>query len=322
MLLLVFLLAAGRICPQTVADTGILYIHNEKNSCKSKLVQAVLGVAGVKTRSARIMKKERFHHQAAPVKPSLKKNFIVDENFLNGRKIWVISPVVKRSDRVILYIHGGAYVSNLVRFHWDLIEQLLISTGAVVVLPDYPLAPEAVYTDVHAFILTLYLQLAASHNPGDIIIMGDSAGGGFALGFAMTLKNENNPLPGKIILLSPWLDISMTNPEMASFDKKDKMLGIEGLRLAGMAYAGGLDPKDYRLSPVYGDLSGLGNISVFTGTHDLLVTDARKLKNRAVQEHVPLHYYEYPGMFHVWMAVSCLKESKHAINQIADIVTN
>ncbi len=112
----------------------------------------------------------------------------------------------------------------------------------------------------------------------------------------------------------------MVNPDIAAVDKKDKMLGIPGLIQAGKAYAGSLSTTDSRVSPVYGSFEGLGKISVFIGTHDVLLPDCRKLQAMLSKEGIAHNYYEYAGLFHVWMAVTSLKESKHTVAEIAQLL--
>jgi acetyl esterase/lipase len=114
----------------------------------------------------------------------------------------------------------------------------------------------------------------------------------------------------------------MSNEDILEIDKKDKMLGIEPLQIAGKAFAGDLDLKDYRLSPIYGDFSGLGKISVFIGTHDLFVADCRKLKSLTKASNISMNYFEYPKMFHGWFIVTSMKESKVALNQISLLINN
>ena len=184
------------------------------------------------------------------------------------------------------------------------------------------MAPSSNCEDAIGFIGHVYQKLLTKHSAENIVLTGDSSGAGLALGFAMTLRNENKPQPSQIILLSPWLDVTMSNEDMLEIDKKDKMLGIEPLQLAGKVYAGKLDLKDYRVSPVYGDFSGLGVISVFIGTHDLFVADCRKLKSIAEISNISINYFEYPKMFHGWFILRSMKEAKAAINQISSLINN
>jgi acetyl esterase/lipase len=149
--------------------------------------------------------------------------------------------------------------------------------------------------------------------------MGDSSGGGLALAFAQLLRNDSVAQPGQIILLSPWLDIGLTNPAIRDVDPSDNFLGVDGLKMAGEAYAGGVRPDYYLLSPVYGPLNGLAGISVFIGSREILVADTRKLKSLAEEKGIALNYYEYPEMFHAWMLFN-LPESKKARLEILELI--
>jgi len=152
--------------------------------------------------------------------------------------------------------------------------------------------------------------------------MGESAGGGLALGFTMLLRDENRPQPNQLIIMAPWLDVTMSNPEILEIDKKDKILGIKGLQLAGKSYAGENELSNYKVSPINGDLTNLTKISLFVGTHDLFLADSKKLRDHAHSLGVTMKYYEYPKMFHVWILVNKLKEAKEAVKQIVNLITN
>jgi acetyl esterase/lipase len=116
----------------------------------------------------------------------------------------------------------------------------------------------------------------------------------------------------------------MSNPDAGPAEKADKILSIEGLRSAGQKYAGDLDMKDYRVSPIFGDFNGLCSTSVFTGTEDILNADARKyrelMKNLKKDQQNQFNYFEYPGMFHDWVIITSLKESRDAISKIRQLV--
>ncbi|GAA0564655.1 hypothetical protein GCM10009415_53950 [Chitinophaga japonensis] len=167
--------------------------------------------------------------------------------------------------------------------------------------------------------MTLYEQLTQIVPPANLTLMGDSAGGGFALALAQKLWHEGLPQPGRIILLSPWLDITLSNPGIKEINKIDPFLGIAGLQEAGRIYAGEMDPSGYLLSPINGILEGLGKISVFTGSRDILVADARKLRQLAASKGIEIDYYEYKEMFHAWMLLN-FPESQKAKQQIIDLL--
>jgi acetyl esterase/lipase len=277
-------------------------------------------VLGFKHKSERLYKRNKFNHTPARIPSTLKRRYQITVDEYAGRKIWTLKPRENATGKVILYLHGGSYVANILSFHWDLISQLLAKTNATLVVPDYPLAPDSQCPQVYEFVMHIYTQLLAKTNAADITIMGDSAGGGLSLGLAQEIRNQNKPQPGNIVLLSPWLDVSMVNPGIHALERKDKMLNLNALQITGKAYAGGLSVTDPHVSPIYGSMKGLGKISVFIGTHDLLFADCQKLKTMLDSKQIDFNYFEYPGMFHVWMAVTSLKESKATINQIAGLV--
>jgi acetyl esterase/lipase len=167
--------------------------------------------------------------------------------------------------------------------------------------------------------LPLYDELAASAGSENITIMGDSSGGGISLALAQRLREDGRDQPGRVILLSPWLDATLSNPEIAEFDKIDPFLGVEGLKYGGEVYTRGVDPKSYLVSPVYGSLKDLAPVTLFIGTRDILYPDCRQLRDKAATEGVRLDYREYDEMVHDWM-LGPLPEAKHAIAAIVDTI--
>jgi len=297
-------------------NTSIYYIHDRPESFMSKISKLILWLLGMKKSIEKDMTSSNINQEAAPVPKSLLTNFQIDLDENNGRKVWTVRSKQNGSDQVILYLHGGAYIYNIYKEHWQLIEKLLKKTGATIVVPDYPLAPQFNSTEALAFMHTVYQKLLEKFTPGNISLIGDSAGGGLAFAFVQSLRNDSRSLPQQLILLSPWLDVAMKNPDIHAVDKYDKILGIKGLQLAGEAYADKLDLKDYRVSPIYGDLNQLPKISIFIGTHDLFIADSRKLKSKLESANIPFNYFEYPKMMHVWIVVSALKEAKYCVSQI------
>lgn len=239
----------------------------------------------------------------------------------NGRNVFVLSPKSRKATQHILYLHGGAYVQNFVRQHWKFLSDLVASTDSAVTAPDYPLAPKHTFIDAFPMVISVYREMVANVGSDNIVVMGDSAGGGFALALCQRLKEENLPQPRRIILLSPWLDLTLTNPEIGSIDSHDPFLGISGLRKAAVAYSGGYDLNNYRLSPINGSLDGLAPISIFIGSNDILVADARKLRMMAKQRGIEIDYHEYSGMVHVWMLLY-FPESRHAQEKIKQLIVD
>lgn len=243
----------------------------------------------------------------------------VGKNQVEGRNVFILSPKKKISSNHILYLHGGAYVQNFVKQHWRFLSMLVRETNCTVIAPDYPLAPEYNYKHTFEMLVSLYQQILISVKPENIMLMGDSAGGGLALALAQKIKLEKLPPPDQLILLSPWLDITLTNPAITEIDRLDPFLSVKGLRKAGLVYAGQSDPNYFMLSPINGELEQVGDISIFIGTYDLLVADARKLKSIAEKKCVAINYREYPGMVYVWMFLS-FPEAKLAQKEIFELI--
>lgn len=299
--------------------SGKEYYHAVPPSLESRFIQFFMGLFGMKRAMERKILSNGYSKTPASIPKSMLKKFNVNEEGYNGRTVWTISPKNSESDTIILYLHGGAYYANITPMHWQLINKLLDSSNATFVVPDYPLAPESTCIDTYQFLDAVYAKLTANYSSKKVVFMGDSAGGGLALGFAQKIRNEGLKRPEQLTLLSPWLDASMSNPEIVKFDKFDKILSIEGLKIAGKKYADAMSLTDFRVSPIYGDFSTLGKISIFTGTNDVLIADARKLKQILEIQNINLNYFEYSGMFHDWVVVTSLRETKDVLKRINEL---
>ncbi|MBO9152383.1 alpha/beta hydrolase fold domain-containing protein [Chitinophaga sp. GCM10012297] len=288
-------------------------------SFQSRIFTGLLRLVNKKGFLGRQLKRGRFNRFDCPEPPAALFHSI-ERDELHGRKYFSLKPPGGSSTgKHILYLHGGAYVQCFTLAHWYFLSDVIDGTGAEIIAPDYPLAPEYTYKDAFVMVETLYKQMLSMYSHSDIVVMGDSAGGGFALALAQKLKTENMPVPGQIILLSPWLDITLENPEINNLDQLDPFLGKKSLQQAGRLYAGSTPPNYYLLSPINGPLDNLGRITVFAGSHELLAADTRKLKRMASLKGVALDYHEYPEMVHAWMLLN-FPESKKARQQIIDLV--
>lgn len=220
-------------------------------------------------------------------------------------------------DCIILYIHGGGYVYDMERVHIVTCDKLATELGAKVVVPQYPLAPENTFEEAHALMELIYKDLLSEGKR--IIIMGDSAGGGFTVAFTQELKKKGLKLPDKLVLISPWLDITTSNPEIAEFDAKDAMLSAYGVSECGKMWAGNTDRTDYRLSPIYGDLEGLPDILLFVGDEEIMYPDntkfAKMMKNKTNFTLVIGH-----GLFHTFPLFYFLPEAPESRAIIANFI--
>ena len=296
-------------------------------SIRARLVNLALPLLGIKRFFA---EPDRLDERIAklrarrPVRPRAKwhKRFDIREFASRGFPVVTIEPRggARPGAPHLFYLHGGGYVMDIAAVHWDTVADLCERLGASATVPVYPLAPENKAPEVLAAMHSLYLELAARHGAQNITIMGDSAGGGMSLALAQMLKADGAPMPGSLVLYSPWLDATATAEGQRAIERRDRMLAVSGLEACGAMYSGDLARDDPRVSPLFGDLEGLSPIAIFSGTSDILIVDGRRLAKRLDEPGMPEHvYYEYKDMFHVWMLLP-VPEAKQARSQTVDFI--
>lgn len=228
---------------------------------------------------------------------ALRRRHEVSTRQVEGFPCHTVTPRGRRTERSALYLHGGAYVSEIATQHWALISRMA-DAGVRVDVPLYGLAPRHTYRDAYPFVTTVYQELLAEVEASAITVVGDSAGGGLALGLAQTLGQAGVPQPRRLILMSPWLDLTVSNPDIGTVD--DPWLSPPGLIEAGKAWAGGDDPTGPRLSPGNGVLAGLAPMDVYVGTREIVLPDALLLRDRAAAEGAELELTICEGAVHVY----------------------
>lgn len=238
---------------------------------------------------------------------------------IHNKDVFLIKSKKEDKQTWIIYLHGGAYVHGFQSFHWRFLKTLMKKTNDHIIAPDYPLLPNATSQDMYDMIYETYQFLLDHEHPQNIIFMGDSAGGGLALGFAQWLKQEKMRTPDSIILLSPWLDVTMNNPMITKIEPFDPILNREALRDIGFMLTKDEDPRHYRFSPLYGNLKSMGKIAVFSGSFDMLYADAVTLIDRAKEQDTFIKLQTYPWMIHTFMFFG-LPESKQCLEDIVGLI--
>lgn len=210
-----------------------------------------------------------------------------------------VAPRGREASRAVVYLHGGAYVSEIAKQHWTLIGALA-DAGVRVEVPLYGLAPQHTYREAYPLVTEVYRELLSSTPASEITLAGDSAGAGLALGFAQTLPAVGLPQPRRLVLIAPWLDLTLGNPEIPAVARRDPWLSPVGLAELGRVWADGDDPTDPRLSPINGPLAGLAPVDVYVGTRDLCLPDVRELGRRALAEGAGVGVTVCAGAVHVY----------------------
>lgn len=296
---------------------AIIYKHQKSESFISKLLNLVFGIAGIKNvLRKQLSNLDTFKNEPSAITKAVKKSCYVKEETFGGRTLWTLIPKNGTSNKAIYYIHGGAYVVHMSSLQWNYLAKIVEETQATIMVVNYPLAPQSNAEAAYHYMHELYQMFLERYNDKEVLFLGDSAGAGLAIAFAQYLNDVDLPQPSKIILSSPWLDVSMTNPEIKKVIPRDKALEITSLQKAGKLWAGNFDVKDPKVSPIYGRFDNIAKISMFIGTAEIFVSDVLKLVNKLKDENIPFDYYEYPNMFHCWLLFPPLPESKVALSQI------
>ncbi|MEE1129783.1 MAG: alpha/beta hydrolase [Methanobrevibacter sp.] len=217
----------------------------------------------------------------------------------------------ENSKNTIVYVHGGAYVNEINWQHYLFCFLLSRKLDAYVIAPVYSLAPLHKSKETFDQITELYKNVLAKND--NITLMGDSAGGGFILSFCQYLKTINLSQPDHIITFSPWVDISMSNPPYDN--ENDPILGEIGLREIGKSWAGEFDTKDYRVSPLFGDNSGLAKTLIFAGDGEIFYRDIKKYYEDLKNKGVDARLITGKGMFHIYPLFP-IPEAKKAFKEI------
>lgn len=236
----------------------------------------------------------------------------------DGLDTWTVRPRRRRPVARVVYLHGGGYVHPLTADYWRLVRALVASPAEVVV-PAYPLAPDATVEDVLPRLLDLVVDARRSDPPLPVILMGDSAGGALALVVAQQLRGSAAQAPAAVVALCPWLDAALEDDAVGDLEAADPMLAETGLRAAGRWWAGGRSPKHETVSPIHGDLVGVPPLEVFIGDRDILRPAVDALARQADQEGVALRVREVPAMFHVWMT-RAIPEGRRTRRELTDLV--
>lgn len=213
-----------------------------------------------------------------------------------GWPIYTVTPATTAPSGTVVYLHGGAWVNEITTQHWQLAIQIAAEAHARVIVPIYPLVPFATAAEVMPPLVQLVADAVASDDR--VCVAGDSAGGQMALSVGLLLRDEHDIVIPQTVLISPVLDLSLRNPDIADVD--DPWLGRDSLLVFADRWRGDLPLSDPRVGPLSGEMGGLGALTVFSGTRDILNPDARLLVQKASAAGVDIEYHEQPGLLHVY----------------------
>lgn len=239
---------------------------------------------------------------------------------LAGLRAEEIKPQTE-STQLIFHIHGGAFFLGSLKTHRAFLTQIAARTQMQVLHVDYPLSPEHQHPEAIDALFDIYTTLLDQGvQSKDIILSGDSCGANLALALALRIQQEKLPQVSGLILLSPFLDLTLTSESLRYNAQHDALLSIETLE-TGIDYyvPKNMDKSDPTISPLFADLTGLPPILVQVGSKEILLDDAQRFKERAEQANVEVHFKIYTGMWHNFQMFSAwFDEAQQAIADLAE----
>ncbi|MFC0877445.1 alpha/beta hydrolase [Saccharicrinis sp. FJH2] len=251
----------------------------------------------------------------------LPANVRVKQEIINMvRTEWIV-PDHAPDHKLLFYVHGGGYVSGSCNDHRSIVSKLTLKTGITTMLYEYGLAPEHPYPSALEDSISTYQEiLRKGYQPENIIVVGESAGGGLALALLLALRDKNIDLPKAAVAISPWTDLSCSG---SSYKTKWKvsLAPPESWNVFSHFYVGKNDVNDPYISPLKGSLEGLPPLFINAGDADELFDDSLVFYEKAKRAGVDITFRAGKGMVHCYPLMAPLfKEATEALDEIAEFI--
>ncbi len=265
-------------------------------------------------------KMKTLNTQDTDVAKGVKMDISVRSTHENGMQIFYLNEESER-DTAILYLCGGAYLNQPLKYHWTLLNTLGLETDCPIIMPIYLKVPNYSCEQSLAAMVEFYLEQINDGSIKRLIIAGDSSGGGMALALSMILRDEHPEAlqPAELLLIAPWLDVSMENEHIPEYEPVDPMLDIYGAVELGKMWAGDLGVHHPHVSPIYGTYENLGKITLFIGTRDMLCPDNLLLSEKLTEAGIEHTLIVEEGLDHPYPLFPT-PEAKDAQKIMIDII--
>ena len=235
---------------------------------------------------------------------------------------WISAPEAK-DDNIIFYLHGGGYISGSLNSHRELMSRISRAAKARVLIIDYRLAPEHPFPAAIEDAYSAYRWLIEDQkvNPNNLIIAGDSAGGGLTLATLLNLRDKGIALPAAAVALSPWTDLGLTSESYKKNARMDVTVPVDGLMFDSQLYLGETDYTNPLASPLYGNLKDLPPMLLMVGTAEILLDDSVNFAKKAKEAGVEVILDIWDDMPHVFPAYAAFApEGQEAIEKIGEFM--
>jgi len=246
----------------------------------------------------------------------------IEEDKLYGLKVEWYRPENARSGKILLYLHGGAFVLGSCDSHRKLVTQIARAGRIDAVLPEYRLAPEHPYPAGLQDCVGVYRALLEyGYNPDNIVVAGDSAGGGLTMSLMLELRHTGVPLPGAAVLLSPFLDLTSSGESVKTRADQEPWFDPDDIHSVIHYYCPDKDLEDPLLSPVFANVAGLPPTLVQVGDDEILLSDSTRIAENMKAAGVDVELQVFPEMWHVFqLFVGKMPESRDAVDRIGEFL--
>ncbi|MEU8893340.1 alpha/beta hydrolase [Streptomyces sp. NPDC048442] len=268
------------------------------------------------------VEEQRSGFAAALTRPA-PDGVVTRRTVLGGRPALELIPAELSGRGRLLYLHGGGYVVGSPDTHAGLAGELALRTGLRAVSVDYRLAPEHPFPAAVDDGLAAYRELLATGtDPRELVVAGDSAGGGLSIATLLAAREAGLPQPAAVVTFSPWADLTLTGESMRSKEDADPIFTEADVRAYADLYAATADRAHPLASPVFADLTGLPPLLVQVGANEVLLDDAVRLAGRAGADDVDVTLEVGPGLPHVFqLNYGRLDEADAALDRAARFLT-
>ena len=228
----------------------------------------------------------------------------------------------KGANRLLIFVHGGAFISGPAKHHWDSLKEIIKYSNCTSWMCDYPKAPENKIQEISKNIDAVYNEALKTYSGNQIILIGDSAGGTLVTALTQRLIQRGIELPERIILISPVMDSTMTNPEIEEIDKIDPMLSKTGVLSAKKMCAGVENLSNEMISPINGNFKGFPKTTIFVADNDITYPDQILAIKKMEASEVKVEVIQGENMPHIWPLLPVMKEAKTALKLIINRIEN
>lgn len=246
----------------------------------------------------------------------------LERTTINGLYAEWLRPKKAERGRVLLYLHGGAYVLCSCRTHRQMVSHIARAAGIDALVPEYRLAPEHRFPAAVDDCVGVYRALLESGiKPENVVIAGDSAGGGLTVATLLSLRHAGDPMPAAAILLSPFLDATGSGESATTRADKDPWFHASDMEVVVEHYCGESEVRNPLVSPVFGNAAGLPPVYIQVGDHEILLSDSTRFAEMMRASGGEAELDVWPEMWHVFqLFIGKMPESRAAIRKIGEFM--